>query len=201
MKKRIYISADYSLSDGDREVVEVLHGWSDNDHLIVNFTDTSQVVSGSVSKNPDCRYCDLKREFNKQINVSSIVLFVIGDKTAARTAGSLCRRMTDGASCLCTPYKQNANGSSYCKYPNVCKADPDGDIGYINNFSYLEHEFREAKKLKKQIVIVYNAINRQPTWLPAYMSGYEDIAIPFWKSNSWYGKSGNYELIKQQLGF
>ena len=27
----------------------------------------AKVVSGSVSKDPDCRICDLKREFNQQI--------------------------------------------------------------------------------------------------------------------------------------
>ena len=82
MSKRVYISADYSPTDGDRNVIDVLHGWSENRHLIVDYVDTAQVVSGSVSRDPDCRPCDLKSEFNDQINASSAVIFVIGDKTA-----------------------------------------------------------------------------------------------------------------------
>lgn len=97
MGKRIYISADYSVYDGDRDVVDELHKWAADNKHTVDFVDTAQVVSGSVSKDPDCRPCDLKEEFNDQINVSSAVIFVIGDKTATRTAGSNCKRKEEGA--------------------------------------------------------------------------------------------------------
>lgn len=88
MSKQVYISADYAEYDGDRDVVEELNKWGcDNLHK-VDFIDMSKVASGSVSKDPDCRICDLKQEFNRQINASSAVIFVVGDKTALRTAGS-----------------------------------------------------------------------------------------------------------------
>lgn len=104
MSKQVYISADYSMYDGDRDVVEELNKWgSDNLHK-VDFIDMSKVASGSVSKDSDCRICDLKREFNRQINASSAVIFVVGDKTASRTAGSACRRAgNDQLLCDCTP--------------------------------------------------------------------------------------------------
>ena len=71
----------------------------------VNYVDTAEVVSGSVSDDPDCRACDLKAEFNRQINASSYVIFVIGDKTASRTAGSGCERNKKTQyECTCTPY-------------------------------------------------------------------------------------------------
>lgn len=55
MSKQVYISADYSMYDGDRDVVEELNKWgSDNLHK-VDFIDMSKVASGSVSKDPDCR--------------------------------------------------------------------------------------------------------------------------------------------------
>ena len=73
MSKQVYISADYAEYDGDRDVVEELNKWgSDNLHK-VDFIDMSKVASGSVSKDPDCRICDLKQEFNRQINASSAV--------------------------------------------------------------------------------------------------------------------------------
>lgn len=71
MSKRVYISADYSEADGDRNVVDELHKWGEDNLHKVDYTDTAKVVSGSVSSDSDCRPCDLKAEFNRQINVSS----------------------------------------------------------------------------------------------------------------------------------
>ena len=69
MGKRVYISADYALNDGDRSVVDELHKWGNDNLHKVDYYDTAQVASGSVSKNIDCRPCDLKSEFNRQITL------------------------------------------------------------------------------------------------------------------------------------
>lgn len=90
MSKRVYISADYSENSGDRNVVETLNQWGQDNLHKIDFVDMSKIVSGSVSNNSDCRPCDLKKEFNRQINASSAVIIVIGDKTGSRTAGSNC---------------------------------------------------------------------------------------------------------------
>lgn len=202
MSKRVYISADYSEADGDRDFVDVLHQWADDNYHVIEFADTARVVSGSVARNPDCRPCDLKLEFNRQINASSIVIFIIGDKTASRTAGSLCKRLSEGEGCSCTPYKQNANGSSTCKvYGITSTPGPNDDVGEINEYSYLKHEFEQAKKKDKTIVIVYNSLYKQPSWLPWYMSEYADDAHPFWTKNAWGNRVGNYAFIKQALGY
>lgn len=92
MSKQVYISADYAEGNGDRNVVETLNQWAADPNRALSFVDMAKVVSGSVSKDPDCRICDLKAEFNRQINASSAVIFVVGDKTASRTAGSKCNR-------------------------------------------------------------------------------------------------------------
>lgn len=202
MSKRVYISADYSETDGDREVVDELHKWgSDNKHK-VDYVDTAGVVSGSVSDDEDCRPCDLKQEFNAQINASSAVIFIVGDKTASRTAGSSCKRMIEGEGCACTPYKQNANGTDICKIMGkIYTPGANDDVGNINSYSYLEHEFKQAKKKNKTIIIVYNSLKKQPSWLPDYMSGYEDDAYPFWKKNYSGEKVGDYQYIKKALGY
>ena len=191
MSKRVDISADYSIYDGDRDVIDVLHSWGNDDYHKVDYVDTAQVVSGSVSYDPDCRPCDLKAEFNDQINASSAVLFVIGDKTKDRTAGSSCRRLNDGDYCVCTPYK--IHGQTFTPGPN-------DDIGKINAFSYLKHEFLQAQKRGKTIIVVYNSMNKQASWLPSYMSDYADQAQPFWVKTSW-GRIGNYGFIKKVLGY
>lgn len=61
MGKRVYISADYSIVNGDRNVVEELHKWGNDNLHKVDYVDTAEVVSGSISKDPDCRPCDLKK--------------------------------------------------------------------------------------------------------------------------------------------
>lgn len=201
MSERVYISADYEEDSGDREVVEILKRWgTDNQHK-VDFTDTAS-ASGSVSEDADCRPCDLKKEFNRRINTSSAVIFVVGDKTGSRTAGSNCSRVhNDQADCSCTPYKQNTNGAKTCKVYSTTPVTADDDVGEINSYSYLRHEFEQAKKRNRKIIIVYNALTKQPHWLPTYMQGYESIAEPFWTKNYWGDKVGNYYFIKKELGY
>lgn len=202
MRKRVYISADYSVEDGDLDVVETLTGWGSDSLHKVDFVDMSQVVSGSVSEDKDCRPCDLKEEFNKQINASSAVIIVIGDKTAIRTAGSNCSRVNnEQKNCSCTPYKQNASGSKTCKVYATSIPSKDGDVGNINSYSYLRHEYEQAKKRNKTIIVVYNSLNKQASWLPGYMKDYESDAQPFWIKNSYGEKVGNYLYIKESLGY
>lgn len=202
MSKRVYISADYDNYNGDQEVVEELIKWgSDNLHK-VDFIDMSKVASGSVADSDDCRICDLKAEFNRQINASSAVIFVVGDKTGSRTAGSECERAyKEQWQCYCTPYKQNTNGRKMCKAINTYTTNVNGDCGNINNYSYLRHEFEQAKIKKNSIIIVYNSTRKESSWLPSYMNGYEDYARPFWKVDANGNKIGNYSYIKEVLGF
>ena len=201
MSKRVYISADYSKSNGDREVVDELHKWGKDALHKVDYVDTAEVVSGSVSTDSDCRPCDLKKEFNAQIKASSAVIIIIGDKTASRTAGNVCKRNSDGAGCDCTPYKQNSKGTKTCKWNTTSTPSPEDDLGSINAYSYLEHEFLQAKRKGKAIIIVYNSLNKQPGWLPSYMNDYESEAYPFWMRNALGVKVGNYAYIKKALGY
>ena len=202
LSKQVYISADYSEYDGDREVVRVLTKWSEDNLHKIDFIDMSQVQSGSVSRDPDCRACDLKKEFNRQINASSAVIFIVGDMTAKRTAGSNCLRNDKSQyECYCTPYKQNVNGTKLCKVTNVYSASSSSDVGNINSYSYLRHEFEQAKKKNKKIIIVYNSLRNEQEWLPSYMKGFEYLAHPFWKRNYLGEKVGDYDFIKGELDF
>lgn len=202
MSKQVYISADYSEDSGDREVVEVLNQWGTDDNHKVDFIDMSKVASGSVSNDPDCRICDLKSEFNRQINASSAVIFIVGDKTASRTAGSNCLRAGNNQMfCECTPYKQNTNGTKPCKVISTVTPGPNDNVGNINSFSYLKHEFEQAKKKEKNIIILYNSLRKESSWLPSYMKDFENDAVPFWIRNMYGTKVGNYSYIKEVLGY
>jgi len=202
MSKQVYISADYSEDSGDREVVDVLNQWGMDDKHKIDFIDMSKVASGSVSTDPDCRICDLKSEFNRQINASSAVIFIVGDKTASRTAGSNCLRAGNiQILCKCTPYKQNTNGTKPCKVTSTITPGPNDNVGNINSFSYLKHEFEQAKKKGKIIIILYNSLRKESSWLPSYMKGFENDAVPFWTTNIYGTKVGNYSYIKEVLGY
>ena len=197
MSKQVYISADYA-EDGDREVVEELIKWGKDDKHKVDFVDMSNPSSGTIADNGDCRICDLKAEFNNQINSSSAVICIVGDKTRIRTAGSACERSTKlQFECVCTPYKQNTNGKKICKVSSTSSAN--GNIGNINSYSYLRHEFEQAKIKNKKIIIVYDSTRYESTWLPSYMSGYK--GHPFWIFNNYGDKIGDYEYVKEELGF
>lgn len=198
MMKRIYISADYAEDCGDRDVVLILHNWASDSKHKISFVDMAEVISGTVANDPDCRPCDLKAEFNRQINASTTVIFVVGDKTAKREAGCKCTFSNNALLRVCTPYKENRNGVKFCKYNSSKKAE--NDIGNINNYSYLEHEFRQAAFKRKKIIILYNSTRKEQEWLPGYMRNYENIAIPFWKKNVFNEKVGDYESIKRALG-
>jgi len=188
MSKQVYISADYAENNGDREIVDVLVKWGSDDLHKVEFKDMSKVSKGSVS--------------NQQIKASSAVVFVVGDRTKDREAGSNCPRVKENfKNSKCTPYKQNVNGIQPCKVEYTCSPVENDHVGIINNYSYLKHEFEAAKKCNKTIIVVYNALNKMATWLPSYMKSYENDAEPFWVKNDDGNKIANYKYIKEALGF
>ena len=202
MSKQVYISADYDQSNGDQNVEDELNKWGSDSLHKVDFIDMSKVSSGSVANSDDCRICDLKAEFNRQINASSAVILVVGDMTASRTAGSGCERVSkERWQCTCTPYQQNTNGEKECKVSSVSTPGENDDCGNINKYSYLRHEFEQAKKKNKTMIIVYNSTRKETSWLPSYMDGYEENAKPFWKTDANGKKVGDYAYIKEVLGF
>lgn len=78
---------------------------------------------------------------------------------------------------------------------------PGDDFGNINPYSYLRHEFEQANRKKKNIIVVYNSLYKKSEWLPGYMSDYESSAEPFWIKDAKGNKVGNYKHIKQALGY
>ena len=197
----VYISADYSSDDGDRNVVDLLEKWGRDDRHKTDFIDSARVHEGSVSEDPDCRSCDLKAEFNELINKSDYVIIIVGNKTATRSAGSSCQRNDKPwYECSCTPYKQNTNGVKLCKVKTDLY-DNDEDIGEVNSYSYIRHEFEQAKKKDKHIIIFYNSTRYESQWLPSYMKEYESSAVPFWIIGDDGNKDGNYAYLKTALGY
>lgn len=98
-------------------------------------------------------------------------------------------------------YKQNTNGTKPCKVFFTSTPGENDDVGCINSYSYLKHEFKQAEKKNKTIIVVYNSLRKESGWLPSYMKNYEDSARPFWTTNCRGDKVGDYAYIKEVLGF
>lgn len=204
MSKRVYISADYDPLHGDQNVVDELVRWGADSLHKVDFIDMADVKDG-VSGEDDCRICDLKAEFNRRINASSVAIFIVGNMTRFRAAGSSCERYYKAQYlCGCTPYKKNANGSRGCKIYNLNVYPFDrqyNDLCAINSYSYLRHEFEQARMKGKDIIILYNSTRCETSWLPYYMNNYKSIAKPFWQIDAYGRRVGDYAYIKEALGF
>ena len=179
MSKRIFVSADWGESfdshSCDREVVDRIRKWKSDARYGVDITCTDD-VHDSVTEEKDCRRCDIKFECGKCVEKSSVVIFVVGDRTSTKNAGSC-----DGT--LCSP----AYSGLQKKYCNK---------GYIFNqpqhwqrMSYLEYEITTAIINKKSILIVYNAAYHMESWIPAWYKvlcrnyRVDELGrIPFWSN-------------------
>ena len=59
----------------------------------------------------------------------------------------------------------------------------------------------QAKKKNRTIIVIYNSLRKEKSWLPWYLDDYEDVAQPFWVKDAYGNKVGNYTFIKQELGY
>lgn len=191
MSKRVYVSADWKdsgdLHSCDKTVVDRIRKWKNDSRYGVDITCTDD-VHNSVTKNPDCRRCDIKDECGKFISSSNVIIFVVGDNTESKRAG-LC----DGISC--SPAYSGLN-------KRYCKRLFNDSIS--NSMSYLQYEITSAVKAGKSIIVVYNSVYRQENWIPGWYNTLlrdytvnELCRIAFWKDSNHI--SDCYQDIKSYL--
>ena len=178
MNKRVFVSADwrepFDSHSWDKEVVDRIRKWKSDPRYGIDITCTDD-VHDSVTNNSDCRRCDIKFECGDCIKNSSVVVFVVGDKTASKNAGPC-----DGVSC--SP-AYSGSQKKFCKKTYVYNP-----ISNWKNMSYLEYEITTAVLSRKPILIVFNSVYRQEQWIPSWyktLCQYHQVnelaRIPFWK--------------------
>lgn len=184
MSKRVFVSADwkkpFDSHSWDKEVVDRIRKWKYDNRYGVELICTDD-VHDSVVKNTDCRRCDIKEECGRYIKSSSIVIFVVGDNTASKKAGA-CDSM------LCSP-AYSGQKKSFCKY--------FFNKGFANPFSggremsYLQYEITTAVLKKKSIILVFNSVYKQESWIPAWYKNLvknyyvnELCRVAFWKDSN-----------------
>ncbi|WP_302625966.1 hypothetical protein [uncultured Eubacterium sp.] len=184
MSKRVFVSADwkepFDSHSWDKEVVDRIRKWKYDSRYGVDLICTDDVHK-SVTENSDCRRCDIKEECGRYIKSSSVVIFVVGDNTASKKAGAC-------DSISCSP-AYSGQQKSYCKYfYNKSFANP---FSGGREMSYLQYEITTAVLAGKSIVLVYNSVYRQESWIPGWYKSLlrncnvkELCRVAFWKDNS-----------------
>ena len=181
MSKRVFVSADwrdpFDSHSWDKEVVDRIRKWNSDSRYGIDIICTDD-VHDSVTNTPDCRRCEIKIECGECVKKSSIVVFVVGDKTATKNAGPC-----DGISC------SPAYSGEQKKFCN--KAYGYNPISNWKAMSYLEYVITTAVFYRKQILIVYNSVYRQEQWIPSWyntLCQYNQVneldRLPFWRDAS-----------------
>jgi len=175
MSKRVFVSADwkepFDLHSWDKEVVDRIRKWKYDKRYGVDLICTDD-VHNSVINNADCRRCDIKEECGRYIKCSSIVIFVVGDNTASKKAGAC-----NGISC--SPAYSGLQKKD-------CKSCLPNQIFDWEEMSYLEYEITTAFLEKKKIILVFNSVYKQESWIPAWYENYkvnELCRVAFWKDS------------------
>lgn len=196
MCKKVFVSADwkepYDPHSWDKEVVDRIRKWKSDSRYGIEIICTDDVHESVLDDN-DCRRCEIKEECRAKIKLSSVVVFVVGDNTARKTAGGC-----DGVSC--SP-AYSGLGKKTCKYlfKNFAKPFENG-----REMSYLQYEITTAVKEKKKIILVYNSAKKETDWIPPWYNtlladnDVEELCrVAFWK-DSCHTKDC-YQEIKEYL--
>lgn len=184
MRKKVYVSADwkepFDSHSWDKEVVNRIRRWNEDSRYGVELICTDD-VHNSVTKDFDCRRCEIKEECRKYISLSDVVVFVVGDNTASKKAGA-CDSMS------CSP-AYSGQPKSLCKYffnDKFANSFPRG-----REMSYLQYEITTAVLTRKSIVLVYNSVYKQDSWIPSWYNSLlktynvnELCRVAFWKDSA-----------------
>lgn len=176
MSKRVFVSADWKDSSNSRscdaKVVDRIRKWRDDKRYIADLICADE-VHNTVLTHPDCRRCDIKGECGSHIDWSSVVIIVIGDNTAIKSAG-LCDSIS------CSP-SYSGKEKKACKY--MIRKSPADNLENGRKMSYLEYEIKQAAA-KKSIILVFNSMRKEESWIPSWynkLSVNELCRVPFWK--------------------
>lgn len=128
-RTKTYLAGDWT---GDKDLIDVLHKWNENDHWSLSFVDAHELTKSRDTS----LYCSVKRSLSERLNASKTFVLIVGSGTSGLTKGS-CR------------YCQ-----SYDSYHTSCHR------GYYVDFrSYINYECEKAAKEIPNIIVIYNYAN------------------------------------------
>ena len=123
-RTRTYIAGDW---DGDKDLIDKLYEWNDNDNLALTFSDAHQYTQARDSSLP----CSIKKSLAERLSIAKTFLLVVGANTKSVTKGS-CQ--------YCASYDDG-----------LCKRGHSTDTR-----SFIQYECEKAVKDELNIIVVYN---------------------------------------------
>lgn len=167
-RTKTYIAADWS---GDKNAVDQLHYWNDNDFLSLSFTDAHELTQAR----DESLNCSIKKSLGIRLDASKTFVLIVGSSTNSLRSGS-CR--------YC---------ASYNSYTYNCARGNS-----VNYSSYIEYECNKAIRDELKIVVLYNAASIDKSKCPDSLKNI-GTHVPMWiwdgEKNKW-----DYQAVKVAIG-
>jgi hypothetical protein len=169
-RTKTYIAGDW---DGDKDAVEQLYEWKNNNHLNLDFHDAHDLTQARDSS----LNCNIKKSLKERLDVSKTFVLIVGEKTNTVTSGSC-------SSSPCDSY--NSRTKSCAK-------------GYSVDYrSYIKYECNKAVRDGLKIVVLYKATTVNKSKCPEAVKkiGTHE-AMCYCENGEYYW---NYQTVKSALG-
>ncbi len=170
-RTRLYLAAEW---DGDRDLIDQLHYWTDNGYYSLHFSDAhdlKQSYDWSLA-------CTIKRSLAERMSGSKIFLLIVGANTNSVTKGSC----------------------QYCSYySSAWKWCTKGHT--VDYRSFIQYECEKAVKDGLNIIVLYNYANVDKSKCPeAVRYRGEHLPAYHWDCSGLAPiKKWNYQDIKKAI--
>ena len=178
-RTKTYLAGDW---DGDKDLIDALHEWNNNERLALSFIDVHDLTSSNDNSNN----CNIKRSLRQRLNLCKTFVLIVGRNT---------KDLRSGSCALCNKYSKGLYGlTPYCIASNFNSIDYRSFVDYECEMA--AKDYKEGKL--KNIVVIYNGLSvvdksRCPdslknigTHIPSY---YLKDGVHYW----------NYQVIKNQI--
>ncbi|MDR0911761.1 MAG: hypothetical protein LBM96_04060 [Methanobrevibacter sp.] len=166
-RTKTYIAADWSE---DKDAVDILHKWNDNEYWSLNFVDAHNLTSARDNS----LNCSIKSSLKRRLDLSKKFVLIVSNKT---------KNLRSGGCHKCQEY------NSYYK---TCSREKS-----IDYRSYIQYECDIANRDISNIVVLYNSTRVNKSLCPEILrSTDKHVAMRHFI----YGKSDwNYTAVKNAL--
>ncbi len=170
-RTKTYIAADWS---GDKDAVDQLHKWNDNNKWSLSFTDAHDLTQARDSS----LNCSIKSSLGIRLDATKTFILIVGSNTKDLRSG----------------------GCQYCNsYNSWTKSCARGY--YVDYRSYLEYECDKAiiaaSEDKMKIVVLYNAASVDKSkCLDAIKNKGTHVAMCYKKDGIYYW---DYQAVKNAI--
>ncbi len=167
-RTRTYLAAEW---DGDKDAIDQLHKWNDNNFWSLSFTDAhdlTQARDGSLN-------CSIKSSLATRLDSSKTFVLIVGANTKTARNG----------------------GCQYCASYNSWTRNCARGMN-VDYRSYIEYECEKAIRDGLKIVVLYNAASVDKTKCPEVIKNVgTHKAMCYYEDGQYYW---DYKTVKDAIG-